>query len=272
MAARILLILFLFSGSIFSQPYPDQHYFFEKDSLVKKISEMNGLEVSADGKSVVLSSGVTNGYVIFQPDSSRSPFNRGLPSWNGFVPNDNSSFKVLMRFYNSGSWSPWLTAGYWKENIWSSYGSTSYSGGKVDVDYIVLNSYVSKWQFQVIMTRTSVGETSPSLHKLSFFVSDQQTTDKYSLTSIVNDKPQAIFIPTEHFYQYALDPGIGGNICSPTSVSMVLRSYNIKVDPVQFARDNYDNYWGDVWSMAESCAERSKIWGQWGSNPIPHME
>ena len=58
------------------------------------------MEIAKDGKSVVLSDGVNDGYVIFKPDSSEYLFNRGLASWNGHVPNDNSSFKVFMRYYN----------------------------------------------------------------------------------------------------------------------------------------------------------------------------
>ncbi|MGE5399001.1 MAG: C39 family peptidase, partial [Ignavibacteriales bacterium] len=243
MIARILLLFFLSSGILFSQTYPDQFYNFEKDSLVKKITTMSGIQAGSDGKSIVLSDGALSGYAEFQPDSSAYPFNQGLPSWNGRVPNDNSSFRVLMRFYTNG-WSPWLTAGYWKAQIWSSYGTTSYAGGRVNIDEIEMNSYCSKWQFRVEMMRTSASQPSPKVQKLSFFVSDTKTTTNYNLAAIVNDKPASVFIPTQHFYQYALDPEIGGSICSPTSVSMVIRSYNIKVDPLQFARDNYDNYFG----------------------------
>ncbi|HEX2869414.1 MAG TPA: C39 family peptidase [Ignavibacteriales bacterium] len=248
---RLILFFFLLTGVTFGQSYPDQHYFFEKDSLVKKIQTMSGMKIAPDGKSIVLEDGATDGYTIFSPDSSKYPFNEGLPSWNGRVSNENSSFKVLMRFYNGG-WSPWLTVGYWKSNLWSSYGSVSFNGGKVDVDFVQLYSYCSKWQFQVVMKRTNAANTSASLHKLSFFVSDSRTTANTNITAIVNDKPAAIFIPTDHFYQYSLDPGIGGNICSPTSTSMVLRSYKIMVDPLQFAKDNYDTYWQmfGVWPKA----------------------
>ena len=249
----------MLSAVAFSQSYPDQYYSYQKDSLMARIESLNGIEVSADGKSIMLSSGMTNGSVIFKADSSSYPFNRGLASWNGHVPNDKSSFKVSMRYYKS-SWSPWLTIGYWKNNFWPSsylYGSTSFSGGKIDVDYTVLNSYYSKWQFKVEMKRTSSSEQSPSLWKLSFFVSDQKTTDNVNITAIVNDKPPAIFIPTTHYYQYSLDPGIGGDICSPTSVSMVLKSYNVDVDPLQFARDNFDDYWSMFGSLAKGSSECS---------------
>lgn len=261
MIKKILFFTAAIWCTSFSQPYPDQFYSYEKDTLMLKVESLNGMEISGDG-SVLLSDGYNNGSVIFKADSSEHPFNRGLPSWNGHIINEKGSFKVQMRFYKNG-WSPWLTVGYWKENIWSSYGVTSYGGGKIDYDYAVLYSYHSKWQFQVIMKRTSNTEPSPSLHKLSFYVSDQKTTDNVNITTIVNDSPEEIFIPTEHYFQYGLDPGIGGNICSPTSVSMVLRSYNVAVDPLQFARDNYDPYWGifGIWPRAVQNAAEFKLNG-----------
>ncbi len=258
MIKKLLLLFSVLSVIAFGQPYPDQFYSYEEENLIMHVESMNGMEITADGKSVILSDGVTNGSIVFEADSSEYPFDRGLPSWNGHVFNDNSSFKMLMRFYKNG-WSPWLTIGYWRENLWpGSYGSTSYSGGEIDIDYVVLNSYHTKWQFQVIMKRTSGSELTPSLHKLSFFVSDQETTDNVNISTIVNDNPEDIFIPTQHYYQYSIDPGIGGNICSPTSVCMVLRSYNIEVDPLQFAIDNYDTYWEmfGIWPRAvQNAAE-----------------
>jgi hypothetical protein len=108
---------------------------------------------------------------------------------------------------------------------------------------------------------------------LSFYVSDQKTTDNVNITSLVNDNPPKLFIDTHHYHQYSLDPGIGGDICSPTSVSMVLESYGVDVDPLQFARDNYDPYWGifGMWPRAvQNAAEynlngavtRYRSWGE----------
>ncbi len=247
----ILLLIIIFNILISAQPYPDQFYTYEKDSLNTRIETSSGIEIAEDTKKLKLYDGITSGTVIFSPDSSEYPFNRGLPSWNGFVPNDNSSFKVVMRFYKNG-WSPWMMVGYWKEQIWSTYGATTFNDGEIEYDYVVLNSYYKKWQYAVAMKRLSVDEPSPTIHKLSFFVSDQITTDEADIPSIVNDRPEVMFIPTEHFYQYSLDPDIGGDICSPTSVSMVLRSYDIEVDPVDFANDNYDPHWGlfGVWPRA----------------------
>lgn len=257
MPKKIVVFLLCIYGSTTAQFYPDQFFSYEKEELISKIENMSGTEISPDGKQVVLSDELTNGSVIFKEEFSFYPFDRGLPSWNGYVANDNSSFRVLMRFYKD-SWSPWLTVGYWKKYIWSYYGPTSFSGGKIEYDYVVLNSLYNKWQFKVEMKRINNSEQSPSIHKLSFFISDQRATDNVDLDNLVNDNPPEIFIPTDHFYQYLIDPVFGGDICSPTSVSMALRSYNIEVDPRQFAIDNYDHYWGiyGMWPRAvQNAAE-----------------
>ena len=257
MYIKILASFLLSFGLILGQTYPDQFFSNEKEDLISKVESTSGVVISNDGKSLLLAEGIYSGAVIFLADSSSQPFNRGLPSWNGHVSSNKSAFRVLMRFYKNG-WSPWLTVGYWKENIWSSYGTTNFSDGKIDYDYVVLNSYYSKWQFKVEMRMTSKTVPSPSLHKLSFYVSDQKTTDNVNITSLVNDNPPKLFIDTQHYYQYSLDPGIGGDICSPTSVSMVLQSYGVDVDPLQFARDNYDPYWGifGMWPRAvQNAAE-----------------
>jgi Peptidase_C39 like family/Secretion system C-terminal sorting domain len=259
MIFRILLIFIISTYIVFCQTYPDQFISYKNDSLIQKVGSLNGTEISKDGKSVVLSDGITDGDVTFEPDSSEYPFNRVLPSWNGDALNEYSSFKVTIRFFESnGTWSPWLTVGFWKANIWTSYGTTSYSGGKIDIDNAVLNSYHKKWQFKVMMKRTGSSQPSPELYKLSVFVSDQRVTDNVNITSLVNDKPKYLFIPTEFFYQYSLDSDIGGDICSPTSVSMVLRSYNIEVDPLQFAKDTKCPYWGifGIWPrVVQNAAE-----------------
>ncbi|MBE0538889.1 MAG: T9SS type A sorting domain-containing protein [Ignavibacterium sp.] len=243
---------------LFAQNYPDQQYVIRTDSIFTNIETNQGIVLSTDGKSIMLQEGINDGYVILKPQYSQSPFNEGLPSWNGSAPNSYSSFKVQMRFPYNGGWSPWLTVGFWKSNIWGSYGTLTYGGGYIDYDNVKLNSYQSAWQFKIIMTRTSSDKESPTINKLSFFISDSRTTNSVNLTSIVNDNPEAIFIPTQFVYQYGVDPVIGPDICSPTSVSMILKSYNIEVDPYQFAvatRDPYFNMFGMWPRVVQNASE-----------------
>ncbi len=238
-----LLSLFFLTATSKAQIYPDQHYVLRIDSIKAKIESSEGIKISEDGKSIVLQENSLNGYFILSEQSSQNPFNQGLPSWNGTAPASGGSFKVQIRFPYLNSWSPWLTVGYWKTNIWSDYGTTSYSGGKINYDWAEINSYISKWQYKVILTRTSLSITSPSIHKLSLFVSDSKTTSNVNITQIVADKPSEIFVPTSFIHQYSVDSQIGGDICSPTTVSMILRSYSIIVDPYQFALSTYDPYY-----------------------------
>ena len=238
----IFSFIFLQHYSV-AQIYPDQHYVQRIDSIFANIETNVGLRLSDDGKSIMLQEGVTDGYIILNPQTSEYPFDLGLISWNGTALNNNGSFKVQIRFPYGAGWSSWLTVGFWKANIWTSYGVTTFPDGKIDYDYAKLYVYKSSWQFKIIMTRTSVDIPSPTLHKLSFFPSDSRTTTSINYTDILNDNPDSIFIPTTFIYQYGVDPVIGGSICSPTSVSMILRSYNISVDPYLFALDTYDPYY-----------------------------
>lgn len=237
-----LLSIFIFTNTLVAQIYPDQNYVMRIDSIKAKIETNENVKLSDDGKSFVLQNNSVEGYIILKEQTSLYPFNQGLPSYNGSAPSENCGFKVQMRFPYAGSWSPWLTIGYWKNNIWSDYGTTTYSGGKINVDWATLYSYVSKWQFKVILTRKDIAAASPSIHKLSFFVSDSRTTDNVNINQLVNDNPADIFISTTHIYQYSIDPAKGGEMCSPATVSMILKSYNISVNPYLFAWDTYDNY------------------------------
>lgn len=139
----IIIFFLAFSFNTSAQNYPDQQYVLKIDSIFANIETNDGIELSSDGNSIKLQDGVVNGYVILKPQYSQSPFNEGLPSWNGTAPDNYSGFKVQMRFPYGTSWSPWLTVGFWKSNIWSAYGSTSYGGGYIDYDNVKLNSYQS---------------------------------------------------------------------------------------------------------------------------------
>ncbi len=260
-AALLCVVVCVFAPlPALAQSYPDQHVVFRIDSLFQNIETNDGLTLSDDGTSLTLQQDRTSGYAILRPQSAQAPFNQGLPSWNGSAPDPASAFKVEMRFPAGAGWSPWLTIGYWKAYVWGSYGTTSYSGGLVDVDYVLLNSYVSGWQFRITLSRAAVDKPAPAVHKLSFFVSDSRTTSSQDFNQIVNDNPDAVFIPTDFIYQYGVDPDIGGSICSPTSVAMILRSYSIPVDPLQFALDTYDPHF-DMFGVWPRVVENASEYG-----------
>ena len=248
-------LLFLSIVNIVSAQYADQHYVLYTNDIIDNIefNFNNNIVLSPDGLYLQLADGETEGYFELKTQTSTSPFNRGLPSWNGLVTDDNSGFHVQMRFPYFNSWpTDWYTVGYWKQYIWNDYGLTSFTGGKVDIDYVKLNTYQSEWQFRVNMKRQSDSDPSPKLNKLSFFISDSKTENNINYNEIVSDNPGFVYNDTDHIYQYSVDPGIGGDICSPTSTVMALKSLGIEVDELVFARDNYDTYWNlfGIWPNA----------------------
>ena len=115
--AIIFLLQISVVGFLLADNYPDQHYVYYADNINSSINVNQNIRISDDGKSLQLNDGETFGYIELIPDSSDSPFNRGLPSWNGIVSDDNSGFLIQMRFPHNGGWSPWLTVGYWEKYI-----------------------------------------------------------------------------------------------------------------------------------------------------------
>ncbi|MBN1543418.1 hypothetical protein JW992_14860, partial [candidate division KSB1 bacterium] len=134
------LALLLLSSTLFAQPYPDQHLFWRQEALVAEIEHADRIQVADDGKSVMLADGEIAGMVTFKAQTAPLPFDQGLPSWNGTATGPVNGFVVQMRFGAGDGWSPWLTAGYWQDYIWTSYGQTRYGGGEIDYDYVLLNS------------------------------------------------------------------------------------------------------------------------------------
>jgi hypothetical protein len=245
---RTLWFTFLYSILFFAQvlsaqSFNDQFYAINSaDSLLKYSESSTNLKVADDGVSLMLSENALIGEYILKPQNFDEPFNRGLPSWNAkSLQYENASLKILMRFEIDGEWQTWATVGYWDKHVWYTYGPTVFPGGEIDVDYVVLSKYCSKFQFKVLFERNTVDTKSPLLRQLAFFVSDSRMP--VSIDEIVADRPEQMFIKTTHYYQYGLDPVIGPSICSPTTVCMIIKSFGISVEPLDFARRTYDDYW-----------------------------
>ncbi|OQY01004.1 MAG: hypothetical protein B6I20_08035 [Bacteroidetes bacterium 4572_117] len=169
-----------------------------------------------------------------------------------------------MRFEMAGGWSRWVTVGYWDKNIWPTYGYTSFTGGKVAIDYVKLDYYITNYQFKVNFKRNNTSYKSPSIEQLSFFVSDTRTTDNADIDAIVNDNPAAILITTDFVYQYGVDDVIGGSICSPSTVSMIIKSYDIDVDTYDFAVRTKDPYW-EIFGVWPRIVQHAAEYGLQGS-------
>ncbi|MCI0513512.1 C39 family peptidase [candidate division KSB1 bacterium] len=245
--------------------YPDQFFVLAgADSLLQPAVTIDNLEATAEPTGIQLTEGALTGFVILRVQSATHFFDVGLPSWNGTAPGDQGGFRVMIRFPSGNGWSPWLEVGYWKSNLWPGAKVTRFEGGMIDIDTAILYSYVRTWQFKIEMQRKTAAVPSPTLSRLSFFVSDSRTTQNLNYNDILADKPAAIFIPTDFLAQYQVSATYGGRICSPTTVAMILRSYQIPVDPLKFALDTYDPYYEifGVWPRVVQNASEYGLRGE----------
>jgi len=258
-------LFFLLPIPMSATHYPDQQYILEgADSLLYQAEQTTNVISLPDNQGIGLIDSALSGTIIFRVQSATEPFNRALPSWNGTAPGGAGGFRVFMRVPYGTGWSPWLEVGYWKENLWAGNKSTSYGDGRIAIDTGIFNSYHSQWQVKIEMKRDAISTASPEIHLLSMTVSDSKTTDEADYSSILNDDPQAIYVDTEHIYQYSVDNDIGGRICSPTSASMVLLSYGIYVDPYEFAVDNRDPYY-DIFGVWPRTVQNASEYGLKGT-------
>jgi len=250
---------------VHAEQYPDQQFILEgADSLLFNADTTNIIPTQ-DGKAIQLKDGALSGSIILRAQSSDFPFDIGLPSWNGTAPGNAGGFRVFLRVpASAGGWTPWLEVGYWKANLWPGDKITSCSDGYINIDTGIFYDFKSRWQFKVEMKRNSTDVESPTLGLISFTASDERTTDQVNITSIINDNPDPIYVDTQHIWQYSVDDQIGGRICSPTSASMVLRSYQIPVDPYQFALDNLDPYY-DIFGVWPRTVENASEHGLRGT-------
>lgn len=255
-----ILFLVISGKTAIAQVFPDQHFVIRGiDELAMYEDSSVNISYNSQTNSIELKEGFTQGFYISKPLSFPQKFNRGLPSWNGHAPEgQKSSFRVSMRFKMFYGWSKWVTVGFWDKYIWTYYGSTVFDGGKVSIDYVKLDVYVSEYQYKIEFKRTNKDFVPPSIKQLSFFVSDSKTTDEVIISQLVEDNPPAIFIPTNFVYQYGVDPVIGKRICSPSSLSMIIQSFGYDVDTYDFAVRTRDPYWdifGDWPRGVQSASE-----------------
>ncbi|MCF7797709.1 MAG: C39 family peptidase [Lentisphaeria bacterium] len=242
--------------------HPDQFLTWpDANTVWQQVASSQG--VINTGENIQLADNALSGYVIFNPVEMEHPFNEVIASWNGSAPESQAGFRVFVRFPWNTGWSPWLEIGFWQTNYWSGTKTTSYAGGYINIDTGILYYDRTEWQAKVEFQRDNTSIESPTLRRFSMQVSDEASTDNYSLTNIIADNPPQIFVPTQFIYQIGVDPEIGGRICSPTTTAMILASFGQTVDMLEFAWDTYDPYYHifGVWPRAVQSASRYGVEG-----------
>lgn len=183
------------------------------------------------------------------------PITQVLPSWNlDTQPDSGVKFFIRSRDARSGDWSPWLYIGSWGKTSPFDKDKITFAHGEVDIDFLKLKRPADAYQMRAVLQSFDVdGASNPAIRKLTMVYSgpiadEQKRAELARPIQIEGDWARTLDVP--FFTQADAPPALKPQICSPTSVTMVL------------------NYRGDTSAMVENALAIYDpdygIFGNWG--------
>jgi hypothetical protein len=197
-------------------------------------------------------------------------FTELLPSWNVSAPPETGlRMDVRVRARNQ-RWSPWLYFGSWGRTSTGSERRVSCAQGVVNVDYLALDAPADAYQVRVRFESFSLdAQAVPALRRVA--VSYSGITGAGLTRSPVDGWVRDLAVPFRA--QKDAPKPLAGEICSPTSVSMVLAYWGVDKPVVENALAIYDpehemfGNWGRAVARAgelgmDGWLTRFRSWGQ----------
>ena len=174
-------------------------------------------------------------------------FTELLPSWNVSAPQDTGlRLEVRARDARSGNWSPWLYLGSWGRTGGGKKTITCRQG-VVHVDYLTLRRPSDAYQVRVEFQSFSLDKSvTPALRRVAVCYSG--VTDRRETVGPVDNWARDLKVPF-HTQRDAPKP-LAGEVCSPTSVTMVLGHWGVERPVVDNALAIYD--------------DENEMFGNWG--------
>ena len=233
-------------------------------------------ETVGDG-AIKLADGATEGTFI-SAEYDITDFEEMVASWNATLPG-NASVEIQARAYivshnedqPRGDWSGYLT--------WGEFGPTVHRGGSSTNDGAVHggNGWVFmdqdifsvrgvhggvKVQFKAILRREAATDAAPVLRQINATIRNTNNGRKieatYAEKAYEGTLPNKVMNVAPAYAQGIRHPEIGGSICSPTTISMLLNARDKSLDllPEEVALNLFDfgnGIFGN-WSYAASFA------------------
>ena len=223
-------------------------------ALIKNNSPQDFASALVDGLSAItpdanngyglwaLSPGMTTGTLTSSEIATPFPFNEAVASWNAWAPAGGELSIQLRARLADGSWTGWYTMGIWSGAQDHTIVARSVSGqedsaGKVDIDTLKLNTPASGLQYRVILHSTLPG-ANPTLRLVSVVYTDTRTRLDGTPPKVSGDWARDLPVPQRS--QLIEEQSLRWDICSPTSVGMVLAYYGRNISTLQACRGVQD--------------------------------
>lgn len=217
-----------------------------KDDFEKGIFEGTRLN---DNKEVILKKDIRQGFYI-SPTIKSKGFKEIVASWNCRTPK-NTKTELFIKVKKDEKWSTWFSYGKWSiEDERKSVKGQQDEIASMNIDTLVLSEEkeATVFKYKILLYRDSTDIVSPEV-KLVAASLKLSKKDKSIKTLVKQDELiKDIDVPKR---AQLVIPEIGNKICSPTSVSMIMEYYGIKIGTIEAAelvKDTETDIYGN-WSF-----------------------
>lgn len=210
-----------------------------------ELGELDGLIIDEDGN-LTLEEGKKSG-IFYSPTYVDLDFEYLVTSWNTYLPGQSTIEVEAIAFVATnptldpdvGEWSDYLTWGEWGPQIRS--GSVSTRSADTTLAYMSVDEFTirtpssapdqgaTKIQFKVTLKQGENTDDLPLIRQVTTtWANNMRDIDRGYAEDRVAEKPQRIEAPA--YSQNVRDPAIGGAICSPTTLSIMLNQRDPSLD------------------------------------------
>jgi len=190
------------------------------------------------------------------------PSTEFIPSWNGAVP-ANCGMRLELRTARRGDWSPWLYFGSWGKTPKTLERVTWFGDGEVYIDNLILERSATAVQVRVTLFSYELERgVSPQIRRIALSYSGYAPEIAAAdLASIKLEKSQwARDLKVPFRTQKDAPPALSNQICSPTSVSMVMQYFGVNRPTIENALAIYDSEY-DLFGNWARAVERAGEFG-----------
>jgi hypothetical protein len=184
-------------------------------------------------------------------------FTELIPSWNVSTPHDTGvMFHVKTRDAQSHEWSPWLYMGQWGRTPITDPADhvVTFDRGVVHVDNLTLDAPADAYQIRATLLSFSIDRAvNPSIRRIAVSYSgqvDDPEERQRLIREVKIDGEWARSLPVPFRAQGIEAKPLAGQVCSPTSTSMVMEYCGVNLPTQENALAIYD--------------EEHDMFGNWG--------